>query len=365
MRALTLISSGLDIPKPTNINSPIGNTVRTICLKVPRGEAESVRKKLLSLGLLDISHRISRDGEYILLPLRGAQSPDMGYKAVELDLEDRALRETDYRSLIDGPPEMRDRLPVSFDVIGDVAIVRIDDDLLPMASEIGTALMRTHPRLRTVALDRGVKGDLRVRDLEIIAGEPRTETVHTEYGIRLKIDPAKVYFNPRLSNERRRIASLVREGEKVIDMFAGVGPFSIMIAKHARPEMVYAMDLNHDAVEYMKENIRMNKVSTVIPIEGDSRQLVFEVPCADRIIMNLPHSGREFFHDALTRLKLGGIIHFYTICEREDIDAVLQRLVVEAAGMGVLIAVLHQEELKTYSPSMSVFAADIGLVDWC
>ena len=115
----------------------------------------------------------------------------------------------------------------------------------------------------------------------------------------------------------------------------------------------------------MRENIRMNKVTNVVPIEGDSRQLVFDVPCADRIIMNLPHSARDFFADALTRLKLGGIIHFYTICEREDIGPILDRMVTEAAGMGVLITILREEELKTYSPSMSVFSADIGLVDWC
>jgi tRNA (guanine37-N1)-methyltransferase len=338
--------------------------VRTICLKVPRGEAEFIRKKLLALDALDISRRIRGEGEFILLPLKD-EVPDLEYEAVERDLEPRELAETDYRALVDAPPGLRDRLPVSFDVIGDVAIVRLDDDLLDLAPGIGAALMRTYPRLRTVALDRGVKGELRVRDLQVIAGHDRTETVHTEYGIRLKIDPARVYFNPRLSNERRRIASLVRDGEKVVDMFAGVGPFSIMIARYARPEVVYAMDLNHDAVEYMKENIRLNKVSGVVPLEGDSRQLVFDVPCADRIIMNLPHSALEFFHDALTRLRLGGTIHLYTICEREDIDPILQRLVTESAGMGVLVTVLRQEELKTYSPSMSVFSADIGLVDWC
>ncbi len=338
--------------------------MRTICLKVPRGEAEFTRKKLLSLDLLDISRRIRGEGDFIFLPVKG-DVPDLGFEVVEQDLEERELVETDYRTLVDVPPDVRERLPASFDIIGDVAIVRLDDDMVGLAPRIGEALMSTFPRLRTVALDRGVKGELRVRDLEVVAGEPRTETVHTEYGIRMLIDPAKVYFNPRLSNERRRIASLVRDGETVVDMFAGVGPFSIMIAKHARPEVVYAMDLNHDAVEYMRQNIRMNKVTNVVPIEGDSRQLVFDVPCADRIIMNLPHSARDFFHDALTRLKLGGTIHFYTICEREDIDPILERLVLEARGMGVLITVLRQEELKTYSPSMSVFSADIGLVDWC
>jgi tRNA (guanine37-N1)-methyltransferase len=339
--------------------------VRSICLKVPRGQAEPVRKKLLTDGLLDISLRIHRDEEYIFLPVTSERAAELGFELVELELDPREVAETDYRVIVEAPAAVRSRLPTSFDVIGDVAIIRLDDDQLPYAGAVGEALMRTFPRLRTVTLDRGVKGELRVRDLEVVAGEDWTETVHTEFGIRLLIDPAKVYFNPRLSNERSRIAALVRDGETVVDMFAGVGPFSIMIAKHARPGVVYAMDLNHDAVEYMRKNIQLNKVTTVLPIEGDARQLVFDVPCADRVIMNLPHSAGDFFHDALTRLKLGGTIHFYTICERDDIDAILERMVTEAAGMGVLVTILRREELKTYSPSMSVFSADIGLADWC
>lgn len=339
--------------------------MRSICLKVPRGQAEPVRKKLLTDGLLDISLRIHRDEEYIFLPVTSERAAGLGFELVELELDPREVVETDYRIRVEAPAAVRSRLPTSFDVIGDVAIVRLDDDLLPYAGAVGAALMGTFPRLRTVTLDRGVKGELRVRDLEVVAGEDRTETVHTEFGIRLLIDPAKVYFNPRLSNERSRIAALVRDGETVVDMFAGVGPFSIMIAKHASPGVVYAMDLNHDAVEYMRKNIQLNKVTTVLPIEGDARQLVFDVPCADRVIMNLPHSAGDFFHDALTRLKLGGTIHFYTICERDDIDAILDRMVTEAAGMGVLVTILRREELKTYSPSMSVFSADIGLADWC
>jgi tRNA (guanine37-N1)-methyltransferase len=341
------------------------NTVRATCLRVPRGEAEYVRKKLLADGLLDLSLRIQRDDDHVLLPVLPGAAADLPFELVEADLAVRELNETDYRALVDVPEEVRQQLPTSFDVIGDVAIVRLEDDLLPLANEVGKALLKTYPRLRTVTLDRGVKGELRVRDLEVIAGEDKTETVHTEYGIRLLIDPAKVYFNPRLAGERDRIASLVQNGETVVDMFAGVGPFSIMIAKHARPEAVFAMDLNHDAVEYLKMNVQLNKVSTIVPLEGDARQLIFDVPCADRIIMNLPHSARDFFHDALTRLKVGGTIHFYTICEREDIGPILDRLIMEARGMGVRVAVLRQEELKTYSPSMSVFSADLVLVDWC
>ena len=142
--------------------------------------------------------------------------------------------------------------------------------------------MRTFPRLRVIAMDKGVKGELRVRDLHIMAGGDTSETVHMEYGIKLLIDPSKAYFNPRLANERKRIATLVKDGETVVDMFAGVGPFSIMIAKYARPEVIFAMDLNHDAIEYMKKNIELNKVTNIVPMEGNSRELIFEVPCAEQ-----------------------------------------------------------------------------------
>jgi len=359
------MSSGLDSPKPTNIKCPIKTTVRALCLKVPRGEAESTRKKLLELGLLDLGKRIRRDGEIVLLPVRSQDAGELGFELVEEEMEEREVAETDYRRVADLPDEVRARLPTSFDIIGDVAILRLDDDLAEHGPEVGRALMRTFPRLRTVTLDQGVKGELRVRQLQVVAGDPRTETVHLEHGVRLLVDPAKVYFNPRLANERMRIASLVRDGERVVDMFAGVGPFAVMIAKHARPSVVWAMDLNHDAVEYLRRNIELNKVTTVVPLEGDARELLSDIVGVDRIIMNLPHSAREFFADALTRLNMGGVIHLYVICERDEIDRIAVDLAVEARGMGVRVCMERIEELKTYSPSMSVFALDIRLTDWC
>ena len=340
-------------------------TVCALCLKVPRREAEFTRKKLLELGLLDIGMRIRRDGDVVLLPVLSADAAQLGYALSDEELDSRDVAETDYRKAADLPDDIRDRLPTSFDIIGDVAIIRLDDDLAQHAEEAGKALMRTFPRLRTVALDQGVKGELRVRDLKVVAGEQSTETVHLEHGIRLKVDPAKEYFNPRLANERMRIASMVKDGEKVVDMFAGVGPFSIMIAKHANPSVVYAMDLNHDAIEHLKENVRLNKVTTVVPLEGDAVDLLSGIVGADRIIMNLPHSARDFFADALTKLNMGGTIHLYVICERDEIGDIAVGLSTEARGMCVRICMDRIEELKTYSPTMSVFALDIRLLDWC
>ena len=323
-----------------------------------------MRKKLLERGLLDISLRVRRAGDLVLFPIASAVD-DLGVEMSEEDFEERELAETDYKALVQIPDQLKGLLPTSFDVVGDVAMVKLPEGLAPHAEEVGRALMRTFPRLRTVALDKGVKGELRVRDLEVIAGGPGTETLHVEYGIKLLVDPAAVYFNPRLSNERRRVASLVREGELVIDMFAGVGPFAIMISSHARPEVVYAIDLNHEAVEYMKRNIELNRAERVVPIEGDAGEVLYDLPCADRIIMNLPHSAKDFFHDALSRLNLGGTIHLYHICERGDIGRAADQLLTEARGTGVRVEVAREEELKTYSPSMSVFSLDLVLRGWC
>lgn len=338
--------------------------MRSLCVKVPKGEGEFFRKKLIDMGILDNGLRIGRTDEHVLIPILGPPE-GLDLETCEHDFEERKLSETDYKKAVRLPENLKDQLPTSFDMIGDVGIIRLTDDLVPHAKEVGAALRQIYPRLRTVALDRGVKGEFRVRELEVVAGVDELETTHQEYGIRLKVDPSKVYFNPRLANERMRIASEVQPGEVVVDMFAGVGPFAIMIAKSSKAEAVFAIDINPDAIWYMMQNIHSNKVTNVVPIEGDSRQVIFDIPCADRIVMNLPHSAREFFADALTRLKFGGVMHLYHICDRGDIDKVGDELVNEALGMGVVVIVERQEELKTYSPTSSVFSFDLRLVRWC
>lgn len=335
--------------------------MRSLCVRVRKEEGESLRKKLLEEGLLDKTLQVDREGDLLFLPVISAPE---GTVTEERDFREQERVERDYKALVDVPPGLRSMLPTSYDTLGDMAIMHIPDELVPYAREIGRGLMRANPRLRSVFQDHGVVGEFRVLDLEVIAGEDVSETVHTEFGLRFKVDPRRAYFNPRLSNERRRVASLVREGETVVDMFAGVGPFAIMIAKLSRPSVVYAIDLNPEAVKLIGENVRLNKAENVVPLEGDARQWVFDLPCADRIIMNLPHSAIGFFPDALTRLNLGGVIHLYHICERSDVQEVLDGLQRIANGMGVELEVLRSEELRTYSPTASVFSADLRLVGW-
>jgi tRNA (guanine37-N1)-methyltransferase len=130
------------------------------------------------------------------------------------------------------------------------------------------------------------------------------------------LDVAKAYFSPRLSYEHNRVASLVKQGETVIDLFAGVGPFAIQIAKTHEDVKVYAIDVNPDAVEFLKRNIRLNRVEgKVHPILADAKKVVEErfAGVADRVIMNLPEKAIEFVEAACKALKPdGGIVHFYS-----------------------------------------------------
>jgi tRNA (guanine37-N1)-methyltransferase len=325
------------------------------CVRVPKAEGNKVRMALKSAGRLDLDAKIGTDGDNLLIPFIG--EPPYGYEVTEAELRPLEHRETDYRMLL--PDDVRDRLPSSYDIIGDILIIKLEDDILPLRSDVGKALMVTSPSTRLVLLDKGVKGELRIRDLEVIAGTGTTETQHRESGVSILTDPAKVYYNPRLATERERVASLVRDGEVIIDMFAGVAPFPLTICKHAHPKVVYAIDLNHDAVEYARRNVNLNKMPNIIPIEGDARYAIRDLPDADRVIMNLPQIADEFLPDALRKTVPGGTVHMHKILERVDADTWADDIVRRMADEGVGCHLVRMTELKTYSPSASVYVFDI------
>ncbi|MBO4568758.1 MAG: 50S ribosomal protein L11 methyltransferase, partial [Candidatus Methanomethylophilaceae archaeon] len=206
--------------------------------------------------------------------------------------------------------------------------------------------------------DSGVKGDFRIRDLERLAGTGGSETVHKEFGVRIFTDPSKVYFNPRLSSERSRIASSVADGETVIDMFGGVAPFGTVICRLAKPEAVYSIDLNPEAERFARMNAEKNRANRLHPMTGDSSVLVYSLPMADRIIMNLPQIAERFLPHALARLRPGGTIHMYKIIERSEFDGFVEGMVSDMAALGHRISV-SSSELKSYSPTMGVFSLDI------
>jgi tRNA (guanine37-N1)-methyltransferase len=237
----------------------------------------------------------------------------------------------------------------AFDIVGDIAILRLPEELLPKKKIIAEALLQVHRNVRTVLLQASpVEGVYRTRELEFLAGEPKTETIHRESSCLFKVDLLQVYFSPRLSFDRMRIAKQVREGEVVINMFAGVGCYSIVIAKHSRASKIYSIDLNPHAYRYMCENVRLNRVGDrVIPILGDAREKVPLLEKADRILMPLPEKARDFLDTALLAIKPSGIIHFYDLGWDPDPFSSSIRFLREKIGN---IKILGARKLRSYAP---------------
>jgi tRNA (guanine37-N1)-methyltransferase len=204
----------------------------------------------------------------------------------------------------------------SYDVIGDIAVVRVPESLLPLGPTIAEALMQQHKHVKSVWRQSSpVSGDFRLRELEWVAGKRKTETVYREHGCLFKVDIRECYFSPRLGFERMRITKLVKEDEVVVNMFAGVGSYSIIIARQAKPAKVYSIDINPVAMKYMRENLLLNKVvDRVIAIEGDAEKIVEGElrNTADRVLMPLPEKAYEYLDTALLALKPdGGWVHYY------------------------------------------------------
>jgi tRNA (guanine37-N1)-methyltransferase len=207
-------------------------------------------------------------------------------------------------------------LPKSFEIIGDIAIVKIPPELKTKEALIVDALVKMHRNIKTVLNQISpVEREFRVRKLEWVWGEKKVETIHTEYHCSYKVDISEVYFSPRLSYERMRIAQLVRRGENIVNMFAGVGCYSILIAKHSQANHIYSIDLNPKAVQLMRETITLNHVEgRVEAILGDAWKVIetrFQEK-ADRVLMPLPAKAFEYLDIALSALKsTGGMIHYY------------------------------------------------------
>lgn len=213
------------------------------------------------------------------------------------------------------PKELK-QLYNSYDVIGDIAILRVPDSLAVYTELIAETVMQTHREVKSVYRQTSsVSGDFRLRNLEFVLGKKSTQTCYKEHGCVYKTDLQKTYFSPRLSFERLRIAKLVKKAETVMNMFAGVGCYSIALAKHSKAKVVYSIDVNPLAFKYLVENVHLNKVKkTVIALQGDAKTVIQNKlqNVADRVLMPLPELAYQYLDWAILALKpQGGWIHLY------------------------------------------------------
>lgn len=326
-------------------------------LKVENVRGEEARKKVYAEGAYDSEREIQRQGRFLFIPLTKAVSFP-GAEIVELPGVRANKKPASLKEALEGKLSIAEmeKLPKAYDLIGDIAVIEIPDELYPKRKEIGEALLATFKSIKVVASKKTSVGtEYRTRDVELIAGEKRTETVHRESGCIYRLDVTSAYFSPRLGTERMRIAKQVKEGERVMVMFAGIGPYAILIAKSARPNEVYAVELNPSAVEYMEENIRLNKVK-VTALLGDAGEEVGKHGLFDRIIMPLPKDAGNFLDKALPALKKGGVVNYYTFKGTSE-DAA-QEVKDICSKLGYRVEIIDSVECGTYSPQLSRMCVD-------
>ncbi len=320
------------------------------CVRVPTDRGEETRQALAARDLLDRRYEITAAAGRLYVPVTDPDAVPAGYEVVDHDVPTRETQTT--------PADVLGAEP-SYERLGDIVV--LDEDDPDRAARIAEAIRESDLRATTVVNRASkVSGELRVREWDVLCGAS-TETVHREYGHEFALDIAEVYFSPRLATERHRVVEQVRDGERALDMFAGVGPFAVPMA--TRGAVVVACDLNPVAVEYLRENARRNGVSDrVTAIEGDVRDLAADYAgWADRLVMNLPHTAGEFLDTAVELAGAECVLHYYDIQHEDDPFGPGTRAIRAAAEPAYDVAVETERVVRSYAPHEQNVCLDVRL----
>lgn len=243
-------------------------------------------------------------------------------------------------------PELTSKeLPRGYQIVGKVLLVRLKPKLYKHRRAIGKAVLKLLPYLHTVALERGFEGITRKPKIEIIAGKRSLNTLHKEHNCVFNLDLRKSMWSKGNKFERQRIVKLAKPHETVVDMFAGVGYWSIFLAK--KVQKIYAIDINHDAVKYLQRNIFLNKVESKVEIlEGNCKRFSKALKgVADRIVMGYLYDTEKFLPAALTMAKKGASIHMHRIVKNYEIEKIKRDLPESMKVLGV-------KRVKSYAPNV-------------
>jgi len=371
------------------------NKDQTQFVKIKQDSAEKflnlLKIKLHNEPFLDRRIKVKHEGPYVLFPLIddaekvkaliGEISNQINFNIVSAEgiFEVRYKCRSIEEALIDElPKNILELVPKSYDIIGKIAIVEFDQlntitdkNVLSYKKKVAKALVSVNKSVETVYEKKSeVKGRYRLKELKIIYGDDNPETIHKENGCLFKLDVKKTYFTPRLVFERKRVSSSsFKKQETVVDMFTGIGPFSIQIAKN-NDAKIYAFDVNPSAYKYLLENIENNKMKgEVIAHNMDVKKLLnhdnklgnYLKNKIDRIIMNLPEQSINFLDIACFLMKKpSGILHFYQFCEKPNpIKKGIENLNTNLKGSGWHIEeILNSKVVKPFSPKSDLIVID-------
>lgn len=318
------------------------------CVKVPLKELNDTRIKLMEDGQMNMEYRIKTEDGFGYIPIN---EDITGYEMADMELEPMKKVPHNFAELLEDElaPDEIDTLRTSFDTIGDIVILEIPENLEDKKQIIGDAAHKFTKRRSIYMKKSAIKGTTRVRDLEFLSGIDDSVTIHKEHGARLKLDVREVYFSPRLATERKRVMESVKDGERILDMFCGIGPFPIVIARNKNVDIT-AVDINESAIRYLDENISLNKLKgSITTYCGDVREVSkgFKTKF-DRIIMNLPGLAYTFLDVAVDLIEDGGTINYYEFSD--SYEQGIKRLTDACLQAGKKVEIINCRKVKSTSP---------------
>ena len=227
-------------------------------------------------------------------------------------------------------------------VIGDILVLKNEPDNLQELLDL--------PEVKRIVKLGRINGPKREPEVKMLVGD-NTETIHRENHCFFKLDVARIMWSKGNTGERKRMSTLAEDGEIIVDMFAGIGYFSIPIAVHSNPAKIYSLEINPVSYGYLKENIMLNKVEDIIePILGDCREFAPK-NFADRVLMGYIGNTHEYLDKAVDIMKPGGIIHYHeSVPDKLKFERPPQRIIDAAGGRDVEI--LNKRIIKKYSPGV-------------
>ncbi|MCE4613022.1 MAG: class I SAM-dependent methyltransferase family protein [Desulfurococcales archaeon] len=331
--------------------------IESWCVRVPKSLGEPARRILYRRGELVATLKPRVVGDYVAYPVASAERASSILLSEGIEAEPCRDLFEEYRRARAGPA------PRGYLVVGDIVLFSGRREELEDLREAARVVMESQPRVKAAFAKVRVEGDYRRPSLVHLAGEKRTWTLHKEHGLRFYVDIAKAYFNPRLAYEHRRVASMASDGERVLDMFSGVGGFSLHIASLARAR-VLAVDLNPYAAAYAAINVALNRRrlrGEVLVLRADASRLPSILRGGfTRIIMNHPTASVKYLGHACRLAADGAMAHVYvfSLSWLEARDTVLEAL--EASSCGAEI--LGVREVLEYSQDTSLYALDVRLI---
>lgn len=371
---------------------------KTTFLRIKKENAEDllrlIHKEFKKILVIDRKKKILYEGEYVLFPLVDSREI---IKKVSENISKSLTFDFCFRNGIINPknkfksindvlinkisPKMLKFIPKSYDIIGNIAILEFDlidrsniEEISHFKKAVAEAVISINKAVKTVYEKKSeIKDIYRLRELNLISGIDIHETIYKENNCTFKLNVKNVYFTPRLVYERKRITSSdIKINENIFDLFAGVGTFSIQLAKIHNVK-VFSFDINPHAYNYLKENIKLNKLEGLIyPYNLDIRDLINPTnkignslkTSADRIIMNLPESSINYIDVACYLMKTqGGFIHIYQFCEKPNpIKKAINNIKKSLSRYGWSIDnIIKSKVVKAYSPKSDLIVVDLKI----